>query len=104
MLLCAGRWWGPQDTQPVLAMHGWLDNAATFDPLMELLPESLSVLAIDLPGHGRSSHYPPGVLYHFTEDVVTIRRLAKHFGWEKVSIMGHSMGGSYAFLYAAIYP
>ncbi|KAF4532370.1 hypothetical protein B566_EDAN003674 [Ephemera danica] len=40
-------------------MHGWQDNAATFDPLLAMLPSSLSVLAIDVPGHGFSSHYPP---------------------------------------------
>lgn len=102
--MCAGKWWGPRDVQPVLTMHGWLDNAASFDPLMALLPESLSVLVIDLPGHGRSSHYPPGLLYHFTEDLVTIRNIVNHFGWKKVTMMGHSMGSMFTFIYAAVFP
>jgi pimeloyl-ACP methyl ester carboxylesterase len=90
--------------QPVLALHGWQDNAATFDPLIARLPSSISVLAIDLPGHGKSSHYPAGCMYHYTEDVVTVRRIIRHFKWKDVTIMGHSMGGSYAFLYAAFFP
>jgi pimeloyl-ACP methyl ester carboxylesterase len=90
--------------QPVIALHGWLDNAATFDPLMSILPGNLSVLALDLPGHGLSSHYPPGCMYHFTEDLVTLRRIVQYFKWDKVSIMGHSMGSTYAFLYAALFP
>lgn len=104
LLSCAGLWWGPRDTQPILALHGWLDNAATFDPLMALLPANLSILALDMPGHGLSSHYPPGCMYHYSEDIVTLRRIIKNFGWEKISIMGHSMGSTYAFLYAAFFP
>lgn len=57
-LICLGKWWGPRDKQPIIAIHGWQDNAGTFDPLIELLPTNLSILCIDLPGHGRSSHIP----------------------------------------------
>lgn len=54
-----GKWWGPRNKQPIIAIHGWQDNAGTFDPLIELLPKDLSILCIDLPGHGKSSHIPP---------------------------------------------
>ena len=42
--------------QRVLALHGWLDNAASFVPLAAQLP-GLELVAIDLPGHrsGRAS-------------------------------------------------
>jgi pimeloyl-ACP methyl ester carboxylesterase len=86
-------------------MHGWLDNAATFDPLMQLLPEHLSFLVIDLPGHGFSSHYPRGSMYHYTEDLLTIRHIInRHFKWKNVTLMGHSMGSMLSFMYAAFYP
>lgn len=58
-VLILAKWWGPRDKQPIIAIHGWQDNAGTFDPLIELLPKELSILCIDLPGHGRSSHIPP---------------------------------------------
>jgi len=89
----------------VLAIHGWMDNANTFDPLIKLLPAHLSILAIDLPGHGLSSRYPPGSVYHNTEDVIAIRRMVKQQNWsQKLVFMGHSLGSIYSFIYAAIFP
>lgn len=35
---------------------------------------------------------------------MTLRRIVEHFGWESISLMGHSLGGQTCFLYAAIYP
>ena len=58
--------WGNPDGLPVLAFHGWLDNAATFDNLAPLLPE-LRILSLDLPGHGHSDHRPSGSAYYFID-------------------------------------
>lgn len=52
------KWWGPKDKKPLIAIHGLKDNSGTFDPLIKLLPKDLSILCIDLIGHGRSSHMP----------------------------------------------
>lgn len=92
--------------QPILAIHGWQDNAGTFDKLAPLLVNSnRSVLCIDLPGHGLSSHYPTGQYYYlFWDGVHFIRRIVKYFNWKKVSLIGHSLGGGMSFLYAAIFP
>lgn len=101
----AGKWYGNRKQQPLIALHGWQDNAGTFDRLVPLLPQHISVLCIDLPGHGRSSHYPPGMNYYvFWDGISLIRRIVKHFGWEKVKLMGHSLGGALSFLYAASFP
>ncbi|XP_045498300.1 probable serine hydrolase [Colias croceus] len=101
----AGRWWGPRNKQPLIAIHGWQDNAGTWDNLIPMLPASTSVLAIDLPGHGNSSHYPTGMIYYvFWDGVVLLRRIVKHFKWEKISLIGHSLGGALSFMYAASYP
>ncbi|CAH0715750.1 unnamed protein product, partial [Brenthis ino] len=101
----AGRWWGPRNKQPLIAIHGWQDNAGTWDNLIPLLSANMSVLCIDLPGHGLSSHYPTGMLYYiFWDGVVLLRRIVKHFKWEKISLMGHSLGGALSFMYAASFP
>lgn len=59
ILYVSGKWWGPKGKQAILALHGFQDNAGTFDELINLLPANLSILAIDFPGHGQSSHLPP---------------------------------------------
>ncbi|PNF16490.1 hypothetical protein B7P43_G07800 [Cryptotermes secundus] len=100
----AGKWWGPQDARPVLCLHGYQDNAGTWDTLAPLLPHDISLLAVDFPGHGLSSHLPPGNAYQYLNFVLTVHRIVKHYGWEKVSLLGHSFGSACAFLYSALYP
>lgn len=86
-------------------MHGWQDNAGSFDTLCPLLLNNHSILCIDLPGHGKSSHYPPGMHYYlFWDGISLIRRIVKHYNWEKIILLGHSLGGALSFLYAACFP
>ena len=100
-----GKWWGPRDKQPWLALHGWQDNAGTFDTLAPLLPPHIALLCIEFPGHGKSSYYPKGQFYYIQWDnLIVVRQIVKYFKWEKVSIIGHSLGGGIAFLYAASFP
>ncbi|KAG8235118.1 hypothetical protein J437_LFUL014381 [Ladona fulva] len=100
----SGKWWGRTDRKPLLGLHGWQDNAGTFDRLMPLLPEDVSVLAVDLPGHGLSSWYPSSIYYNTQQGLVCVRMIVKHFKWDSVSILGHSMGSELGFLYSAVYP
>ena len=51
---------GPKDAPPVLMFHGWLDNCYSFVPLLTMLPKNRRYIALDLPGHGHSSHKPTG--------------------------------------------
>lgn len=86
MIINLGKWWGPMDQQPIVAIHGWQDNAGTFDKLIPLLPSNVAILAIDLPGHGLSSHLPSGQFYYvFWDGLVILRRLVKYYNWNKVS-------------------
>ena len=48
----------------MLGLHGWRDNSGTFDRIVPLLPPSFYFVAIDVQGHGFSSHLPPGMPYH----------------------------------------
>lgn len=104
--IVAGKWWGARNVQPILALHGWQDNAGSFDRLCPLLvPHNISILCIDLPGHGKSSHYPTGMHYYlFWDGISLIRRIVKHFNWEKITLLGHSLGGGLSFMYSACFP
>ncbi|XP_018303202.1 probable serine hydrolase [Mycetomoellerius zeteki] len=100
-----GKWWGPANKQPIVAIHGWQDNSGTFDKLAQLLSNNIAILSIDLPGHGISSHLPLGQFYYlFWDGVLTLRRIVKYYKWNKVKLLGHSLGGAISFLYAASYP
>jgi hypothetical protein len=54
----AAHLFGPEDGLPVIALHGWLDNANSFARLAPQL-KGLRIVALDLAGHGYSEHRPP---------------------------------------------
>ncbi|NVJ49134.1 MAG: alpha/beta hydrolase [Gammaproteobacteria bacterium] len=91
----------PVQSPPLLMLHGWLDNAATFAPLLPLL-NNQHIFTLDFPGHGKSSHIPQGMAYHFLDLVYVIQDLVAHFSWAQFAIVGHSMGGAAASLYASL--
>ncbi|MGL6010251.1 MAG: alpha/beta hydrolase, partial [Shewanella oncorhynchi] len=62
----AGRLWGAKDKPLLLALHGWLDNANSFEPLTAHLLD-YQVLAIDWPGHGFSAHRPGHYPLHWID-------------------------------------
>ncbi len=102
-LRLAARVWGPPDGVPVLALHGWLDNAASFDALAPLLPD-VRLVALDLIGHGRSDHRPLGVHYHFVDFIPDVVAAADALGWDRFALLGHSLGGGIASFVAATLP
>jgi pimeloyl-ACP methyl ester carboxylesterase len=102
-LTLAARVHGPEDGLPVLAVHGWLDNAASFDRLAPLLPRA-RIVAIDLPGHGLSDARPPGVPYHFADWLADVRDAAAALGWKRFALMGHSLGAGIVACYAGTFP
>lgn len=89
--------------QPVLCLHGWLDNANSFLPLANALPE-LPLLALDLAGHGHSSHRSADAHYYLFDYVADIATLCRQQGWQQLMIIGHSMGGMIATVLAASFP
>ncbi|EDW50164.1 probable serine hydrolase [Drosophila sechellia] len=100
----SGCWYGNRTERPILAIHGWLDNLGTFDRLIPLLPDYIGVLCIDLPGHGRSARIQPGMHYAVNDYVLIIPRVMQEYGWSKVSLMGHSLGGIISFIYTSLAP
>lgn len=85
-------------------MHGWQDNAGTFDTLIPLLPKQNAYLSIDLPGHGLSSRLPPGMFYGVMNFVGAVNIVRRHYKWDHVSFCSHSMGAQISTLFASLYP
>ena len=99
----AARCWGNPKGIPVIGLHGWLDNAASFDHLAPLLPE-FYLIALDFHGHGFSDHLPPGMSYHLVDSVEFIFAIADQLELQEFSLIGHSMGASVATVMAGVFP
>src|SRR5690606_9647897 len=97
--LAGGRANGP----PLLCLHGWLDNAASFQPLAPWLA-GFRWVALDLPGHGGSGHRASGHDYAFVDWLHDVLDALDALGWERADLLGHSMGGAIASLLAAAVP
>jgi pimeloyl-ACP methyl ester carboxylesterase len=106
-LRIAIKQWGDEHAHvKILAVHGWLDSAATWDNLAPLLvSSSLSVrlVCMDFAGHGLSSHKSADALgYDFCTRVVELSQVADALHWDKFILMGHSMGAAIATIAASV--
>ncbi|MBX8522565.1 alpha/beta hydrolase [Pseudomonas cichorii] len=99
----AAHLFGPEDGQPVIALHGWLDNANSFARLAPRL-EGLRIVALDLAGHGHSDHRPAGASYNLADYVFDVLQVAEQLGWQRFSLLGHSLGAIISVILAASMP
>lgn len=99
----AGLRSGREGGTRVLALHGWLDNAASFVPLSEHLGD-IDLVALDMPGHGESAHLPMAADYLLLAFLRAAFAAADALGWERFSLLGHSLGGVIASLMASAQP
>ena len=94
---------GPEDGEPVIALHGWLDNANSFALLAPRL-KGLRIVALDLAGHGHSDHRPPGAGYTLADYVFDVLQVAGQLGWQRFSLLGHSLGAIISVMLAGSLP
>jgi pimeloyl-ACP methyl ester carboxylesterase len=99
----AAHLFGPEDGQPVIALHGWLDNANSFARLAPQL-KGMRIVALDLAGHGHSEHRPPGASYALAEYVHDVLQVAEQLGWQRFSLLGHSLGAIISVFLAGALP
>ncbi|WKE64408.1 alpha/beta hydrolase [Gallaecimonas kandeliae] len=86
--------------EPVLALHGWMDNAASFAPLAPFWRRG-RLIALDLPGHGHSDHRQGA--YYFVDYLYEIYQVVEQLGGQ-VHLLGHSMGAMLATSFAGLFP
>ena len=101
-LTLRGKRWRLGD-KPVLALHGWMDNCASFDFLAPEL-QGLDIVAIDLAGHGKSDHRGWLGAYNIWQDIAEILSVADQLGWETFGLLGHSRGAMISTLIAGTFP
>lgn len=101
--ILAARAWGDPAGPPFFCLHGWLDNANSFNALAPRLPE-LQLLAVDFAGHGHSDHLPPGCHYFPLGYLQDLLALAGELGWDRFGLIGHSMGAGIASELAGLFP
>ncbi|MDG1113807.1 MAG: alpha/beta hydrolase [Pseudomonadales bacterium] len=98
-----GKLWGPAAGLPTIALHGYLDNANSFDALAPRLLNH-RIFAMDFAGHGASDHRRPHELYSGLLDIRDVLAVADHFGWSRFHLIGHSMGAEIGSQIAGLFP
>ena len=83
-LVLAAKEWGRPGSLPVIALHGWLDNAASFDRLLSHMTD-VHVLAIDSAGHGMSDFRSPDSGYDIWQDIADVLAIADR--WDGISLL-----------------
>jgi pimeloyl-ACP methyl ester carboxylesterase len=104
------EWGSPALASParpsLVMLHGWMDVAASFQFVVDALPSERHVIALDWRGFG-GTDTPAADTYFFAEYLGDLERvLDALFGEERGSLdlLGHSMGGNVAMLYAGVRP
>jgi pimeloyl-ACP methyl ester carboxylesterase len=95
----AAKDWGDGLDKKIYAFHGWMDNAASFDFIAPLFADH-GVVAVDLPGHGQSSH-ATSYFYHLTEYMLAMHQMLPG---EPCVLMGHSLGAALISMFAGLFP
>jgi pimeloyl-ACP methyl ester carboxylesterase len=94
-------WDGDDADRPLILLHGGRDASCTFQFLVEALNERCSIIAPDWRGHGLSEWCTHG--YYFQDYLADLDRLAEIYSpQEPLRLVGHSLGGNIACLYAGI--
>lgn len=102
----SGMAWGSQNDPLWIAMHGWMDNAASFSRIAPIIAKELGIriIAIDFSGHGHSRHRLPRSEYSMWSYCHDVLDVLDELGNPKVVLLGHSLGAGVANLMAATYP
>lgn len=97
------RIWGSDGAPRIYCLHGWMDVSASFQYLADCLLPDWQVIALDWRGFGMTERTTSG-LYFFPEYLADLDALLGLRETGPIRLIGHSMGGNIACLYAGIWP
>lgn len=79
----------------VIAVHGWFADRSAYAPVLaDLDTGAFACAVVDLRGYGEALDVPGA--FTTAEAAADVVALADHLGWERFSVVGHSMGGGVA--------
>ncbi|MGH8728142.1 MAG: alpha/beta fold hydrolase [Burkholderiales bacterium] len=97
------REWGGQEARKFFLLHGWMDVSASFEFLVQSLRHEWHVIAPDWRGFGLSGWAQDG--YWFTDYLGDLDALLEIYSPQaSINLVGHSLGGIVACVYAGIRP
>lgn len=96
--------YGNESGDPILLVHGRQDSAATFIPLLAMLPDKYHYVVVDMPGNGKSDPFPISVKLSRFHFVAAVEYVVNHMNWDKFVFIGHSMGCEQGLFYNVMYP
>jgi pimeloyl-ACP methyl ester carboxylesterase len=95
--------WPGSDPDPLVLLHGWGDTGETYQFLVDCFAADRTCLAIDLRGFGRTQRPADG--YWFPDYLADLDALLDQLVPDApIDLVGHSMGGNIAMLYAGVRP
>jgi pimeloyl-ACP methyl ester carboxylesterase len=95
--------WGPDSVAPIVLLHGWMDCGAAWQLLVDQLPDDWPLLALDWRGYGRSARRVER--YWFPDHIAELEAVLEVLvPAGPARVIGHSMGGTVAMMYAGIRP
>ena len=95
---------GPsKNATPILFLHGFGASLQTWDTWAQALSDDYRVISVDLPGFGLTGEDPSGI-YTDQRSVEVLEAFLKELNIPKVVLVGNSMGGKFAWQFAARYP
>jgi pimeloyl-ACP methyl ester carboxylesterase len=98
------RHWGNEDAPIIVMVHGWMDVSASFQFVVDCLQKDWHVIAPDWRGFGLTE-MPKTDTYWFPEYLADLDALLDHYQPDgAVNLLGHSMGGNVAGIYAGVRP
>jgi len=95
--------WGERGQPPVLLVHGWDGTAHYWDLVAPTLADRYHVVAVTLRGRGRSDALPT-TSYGFRDHGRDVWMVARRLGFERITLVGASLGGMIALPYVGEHP
>jgi pimeloyl-ACP methyl ester carboxylesterase len=98
------RQWGEKNAPKLFMLHGWMDVSASFQFVVDSLKQDWHVIAPDWRGYGLTQRSGSDT-YWFADYLGDLDAILDHYAaGEAVNLLGHSMGGNVACMYAGVRP